>query len=76
MNNDRRQSIRVALGKIAEARALLEIARDEEQAYHDNMPEGIQSGSKGDRATETIDALETAIGELEGIEGNVKPDEM
>lgn len=76
MNHTRRQSIRDALAKIAEARALLETARDEEQEAYDNMPESIQAGAKGDRATEAIDTLETAISELEGIEGNVNPDEM
>ena len=34
--------------------------RDEEQAYLDNMPEGLQNGDKGDAAQSAIDELDNA----------------
>lgn len=68
MNLARRKLIAEAADLIGRAITLLEIARDEEQDYFDNMPEAIQAGDKGDRATEVVDALEEAIDTLEGID--------
>lgn len=70
MNKSRRAQIQSALDKITEARAVLEQCRDEEQEYYDAMPEGIQNGSRGDAAQETIDNLEEAISILEDAESN------
>lgn len=39
----------------------LENLRDEEQEYFDEMPEGLQMGSRGDAATEAIENLESAL---------------
>ena len=41
---------------------------DQEQEKFENMPEGLQSGAKGDDITNAIDVLESVIGELETIE--------
>lgn len=38
---------------------------DEEQEKFDNMPESLQSGSKGDTMQEGIDTLESAVSDLE-----------
>ncbi len=43
----------------------METLRDEEQDYYDNMPESFQSGEKGDRAQEVIDALDEALDSLD-----------
>lgn len=72
MNDERRKLIRKAVELIAEGRAMLEQARDEEQEYHDNMPENLQNGSKGDDASQAIDALETVISELESAESSIE----
>lgn len=53
---------------IESAKATFADARDEEQEYLDNMPEGIAGGEKGDKAQETIDALDNALTHLENIE--------
>lgn len=55
-------------GKIADARSIIETARDEEQEYYDNMPEGLQAGERGDKTQEAIDALDEACGNLEEVE--------
>ena len=40
MNKGRRKEIEKAMSLIEEASELLSTARDEEQDYYDNMPEG------------------------------------
>jgi DNA repair exonuclease SbcCD ATPase subunit len=52
-------------GKLADVQSQLETIRDEEQDYFDNMPEGLQAGEKGDKATEAIDNIDSAINETE-----------
>lgn len=68
MNNDRRKQIaelreraeriREDLESIKES---VECIRDDEQEYFDNMPESLQGGEKGDRATAAVDELDNAI---------------
>lgn len=65
MNQQRRKSIQEAIEKIQQGLADLEIARDEEQEYYDNMPESLQQGTKGDAAQAAIDALESAVSSIE-----------
>jgi len=54
--------------KVTSAIQLLTEARDEEQEAYDNLPEGLQSGDKGDTMQTWIDALTEAIDNLEGLE--------
>jgi hypothetical protein len=53
---------------IEDLKSQLETIRDEEQEKYDNMPESIQSGDRGEAASAAIDALENAIGKLDGID--------
>lgn len=69
MNDERRKAIAAAREKIGEAVTLLEIARDEETDYKENMPEGIAAGEKGDRADEAIEKLEEVLEALESADG-------
>lgn len=39
--------------------------KEEEQEYYDNMPEGLQSGEKGENAQTAIGALEEAQNKLD-----------
>ena len=71
MNKERRKSVLGALSLIAQAKEVLETARDEEQEYLENMPEGLQGGDKGSAAEEAITALEEAIDSLDEIDSNV-----
>lgn len=68
MNKARRKEIESARKKLEdavnlvdEAQAALQQAMEEEQEYYDNMPEGLQSGEKGENSQAAISALETAI---------------
>lgn len=60
------------VGKAADVQSQLETLRDEEQEYYDNMPEGLQAGEKGDKATEVIDYLESAITEVETAHDSIE----
>lgn len=66
MNAERRKLIQQAQDLIGEAVTLLEIARDEEQGYFDNMPEAFQAANKGDKATTAIDGLESVLSDIAG----------
>lgn len=72
MNDDRRKTIQATLAKIAECKEELESAQSEEQEYFDAMPEGFQAGEKGGKATEAIDALQTAVDSLEQIDSDIE----
>lgn len=65
MNNERRKLIDSAMAKIRDGLDELITAKDEEQDYYDNMPEGLQSGSKGDNAQSAIDSLDNAISDID-----------
>lgn len=76
MNATRRKQIEALKEKLeilkGEASSLadeLATLRDEEQEYYDNMPEGLQSGEKGEKAQTAIDALENVIGWIEDFSG-------
>lgn len=68
MNAARRKKIQKAIEMIADARAMLEEAKDEEQDAFDNMPESIQYSERGETMEEYIDSLEEAISSLEDVE--------
>lgn len=42
--------------------------KDETQEKFDNMPSGLQEGDTGQQLQERVDALESAVSELEGID--------
>lgn len=65
MNDARRKLIREAIAKIPEIITALETARDEETEFYDNMPENMQSGDKGEKASEAASALDDAINSLQ-----------
>lgn len=67
MNKSRREQITKAIELIDAAKSLIDTAADEERSYYDNMPESIQSGEKGDLASEAADALEQASSDLDDI---------
>lgn len=53
------------MGKLEDLKSEIESHRDDEQAYYDNMPESLQSGDKGDAATEAVNYMETAIEKID-----------
>jgi hypothetical protein len=60
MNKQRRKAIAEAISAIEELVTDIENLRDEEQEYHDNMPENMQQGEKGEAAEAAVDALGNA----------------
>lgn len=68
MNKERRKAIESAMATLAQARELVEDARDAERDYFDNMPESLQSGEKGERASAAADALDEACCAMDEIE--------
>lgn len=67
MNKERRKKIARATALIEEAWLIVEICRDEEQDYFDNMPQSVRDGQRGEVAQEAINALEDAVSALEDI---------
>ena len=67
MNKQRRKELARASELIAEAQSIIESVKDEEQEAHDNLPESIQYGEKGQQMEEYIDMLDEAYGQCDDI---------
>lgn len=65
MNKQRRKTIEEAYKLMADALAILNNARDEEQEALDSLPENLQDSKRADDYTDNIDQLEYSIGNLE-----------
>lgn len=63
MNKIRRKQLQEASELIAKAQGIIENVKDEEQEAHDNLPESIQYGEKGQQMEEYIDMLDEAYGQ-------------
>lgn len=67
MNNMRREGLQEVIEMIEmieEAEMCLEMLRDEEEEYKDNMPENLYGSQRYERAEEALDHIETAIESL------------
>lgn len=64
MNNERRKLLIEARDLLERVQSLVEEAAEGERDYYDNMPESIQSGERGERASEVADQLEELGGQL------------
>jgi hypothetical protein len=60
MNDVGREQIQQALALIEQAKGLLEVVLAQEQEDFDSMPEDLRNDETGQRAEDTIDALERA----------------
>ena len=60
MNDVGREQIQQALALIEQAKGLLEVVLAQEREDFDNMPEDLRNDETGQRAEDTIDALERA----------------
>lgn len=61
MNARTRKQISDIVGTLEQLSSDIESIRDEEQEKYDNMPEGLQSGEKGEAMQSAVDALTSAI---------------
>lgn len=67
MNNTRRKNIQNVINKLENLKSDIEMIRDEEQDYIDNMPENLEGSMRHDMAEEAVDNLESAIDSLEEV---------
>lgn len=65
MNKTRRDTIAKLQARISELKDEVEMVRDEEQEYYDNMPENMQQGDKGQNAESAVSALDEAMENLD-----------
>ena len=65
MNKTRRAALTSISNSLDVLKIELEVLRDEEQDYYDNMPESFQNGDKGSAASESLQHLGEAIEAVE-----------
>lgn len=63
----RRKRIQEAYELIAKAQGIIESVKDDEQEAHDNLPESIQYGEKGQQMEEYIDMLDKVYGHCDDL---------
>lgn len=67
MNKQRRKQLQEASKLIAQAQGIIESVKDGEQDAHDNLPESIMYGEKGQQMEEYIDMLDEAYGQCDDL---------
>ena len=72
MNKERKQSLQDVASLLTEAMDRLNEIRDEEQEAFDNMPEGFQSGTRGQSMMEAIDTMDNWNTEIESIKDSIE----
>lgn len=61
MNKERRKSLREIQSKLERLGQDLEVLKEEEEEYRDNMPENLQESDRYQRADEVCDLLQEAL---------------
>lgn len=72
MNKLRREDLTRAVALIADAKEIIEGARDEEQESFENLPEGIQMGERGEAMEQAADRLTEALDQFDEIESAIE----
>ena len=72
MNNIRRKNLDQAAAMIAEARAMIDACREEEEEAYENLPEGIQESERGQTMQDYIDSMDAIISDLETLEETIE----
>ncbi len=65
VNKQRRKRLEEAFDLIGQAQSILEEVKNDEQEAHDNLPESIQYGEKGEEMEGYIEMLDEAYGYLD-----------
>lgn len=71
MNKQRRKQIEEVTGKIRDLLVDLEVLKDEEEEYKDNIPENLQGTERYERAEECVDGLQEAIDDIDRALENI-----
>lgn len=65
MNKDRRKALDAIRAEIEEMKTRIEVLKEEEDDYYQNMPESFQQGDKGQAAEIAIENIESAIDSID-----------
>lgn len=65
MNKECRKSLREIQSKLERLGQDLEVLKEEEEEYRDNMPENLQESDRYQRADEVCDLLQEALENLD-----------
>lgn len=65
MNKERRKWIQEILTKLESVKKELSDVLEEEEEYFNTMPEGFQSGQRGEAAQTAINSLDSAVSQIE-----------
>lgn len=65
MNNARRKKIRTIAEQLGEIMTELEMLKDEEEEYLNNIPENLQSSERYELAENAIDNIDSACDNLD-----------
>lgn len=71
MNKQRRKELNEIISKLESLRDDLECLQNEEQDYHDNMPENLQCSERGERSEEAVSSLEDALYNIDSAIDNI-----
>lgn len=72
MNRDRRERLLDAASQLTEAIDTIRDVQEEEQEAFDNMPEGFQSGSRGEKMQIAIDKMDEFIAQIESAQFDIE----
>jgi len=72
MNRIRRRELQALLDQIEEVREALEVIKEEEECYRENMPENLQSSARAETADEAISNMESALDELDSVFSSIE----
>ena len=65
MNDLRRKSIKKVIAMITEAKDTLELIKDDEEDYYDNIPDNLIMSTRAMASSDAISSMEDAIEEME-----------
>ncbi len=71
MNKERRSRLEEVKEKIAEILCTIEEVRDDEEAAHENLPEPIQNGERGELMYDNVDAMQEIYDSLESLSNDI-----
>lgn len=72
MNKERRKQIAAIVNRISGIASDLEMVKDDEDEYRDNMPENLQGSTRYDDSDEASNAMQCALDALEEVSSNLE----
>ena len=72
MNNQRRMKLKKIVKALQDVIYAIEVVKDEEEDYMNNIPENLQGSDRYSRAEEVCEYLEDAISDIESAIDNIE----